>query len=160
MTPAEELRYLILGAQREGNRLYAEALRPFGLTPAQAEVVTVLAAAASLSLRELGRRLVCESGSPSRLVDTLVRAGLVQRNPDAVDRRRSDITLTPAGEAAAISVRSADFGLATLLGAALSPDEIDAAVTTLRRLVDGRPAGLAITLRREINTDAISPGST
>ncbi|RIJ19988.1 MarR family transcriptional regulator, partial [Clavibacter michiganensis subsp. insidiosus] len=35
MRPAEELRYLILGAQREGARAYAAALAPTGLTPAQ-----------------------------------------------------------------------------------------------------------------------------
>ena len=35
----EELRYLILGAQREGARALAELLRPAGLTAAQAEVI-------------------------------------------------------------------------------------------------------------------------
>ena len=42
MQPIEELRYLILAAQREGNRLFAEALRPLRLTPSQAEVLRVL----------------------------------------------------------------------------------------------------------------------
>jgi hypothetical protein len=36
MIPIEELRYLILAAQREGNRLFADALRPFHLTPSRA----------------------------------------------------------------------------------------------------------------------------
>ena len=39
---AEELRYLILAAQREGARALAELLRPAGLTAAQAEVLAVL----------------------------------------------------------------------------------------------------------------------
>jgi DNA-binding transcriptional MocR family regulator len=37
-----KLRYPILGAQREGSRALNEALRPLGLTAAQAEVLTVV----------------------------------------------------------------------------------------------------------------------
>jgi hypothetical protein len=44
MQPIEELRYLILAAQREGNRLLAEALRPLRLTPSQAAKVAALEA--------------------------------------------------------------------------------------------------------------------
>ena len=43
MRTAEELRYLILAIQREGNRLLAADLRPLGITPSQAEVIRVLA---------------------------------------------------------------------------------------------------------------------
>src|SRR5215212_5438791 len=42
MNEVEELRYLVLAAQREGNRMLAQGLRPLGLTPSQAEVETVL----------------------------------------------------------------------------------------------------------------------
>lgn len=42
MRIAEELRYLILAIQREGNRLLAAELRPLGVTPSQAEVLRVL----------------------------------------------------------------------------------------------------------------------
>ena len=41
----DELRYLILAAQREGSRRLGEALRHLDLTPAQAEVLDVLGAA-------------------------------------------------------------------------------------------------------------------
>src|SRR3954469_15729157 len=66
--PIEELRYLVLGAQREGARMLAQLLRPLGLTAAQAEVVAVLRDAdGPLTVREIGDRLVCETGSPRRL---------------------------------------------------------------------------------------------
>ena len=42
MNEAEELRYLVLAAQREGNRMLAKGLHPLGLTPSQAEVLRVL----------------------------------------------------------------------------------------------------------------------
>ena len=66
MQPIEELRYLVLGAQREGARTLAELLRPAGLTAAQAEVLAVLRDAdRPLTVREIGARLVCEGGSPA-----------------------------------------------------------------------------------------------
>ena len=68
METIEELRYLVLGAQREGARSLAELLQPAGLTAAQAEVIAVLRDAdRPLTVREVGDRLVCEGGSPSRL---------------------------------------------------------------------------------------------
>src|SRR5215212_9609157 len=98
MEPAEELRYLVLGAQREGARLLAELLRPLGLTPAQAEVVAVLRDAdRPLTVREIGDRLICESGSPSRLVATVVDMGLIQRSPRPGDRRAVELSLTSEG---------------------------------------------------------------
>src|SRR5215467_6224124 len=98
MERADELRYLILAAQREGSRLFAEQIRPLGLTPSQAEVLSVLYEAQPLSLIELGDRLVCESGSPSRLVDGLVKAELVERIPSTSDQRKVSLSLTPRGE--------------------------------------------------------------
>lgn len=148
MNPAEELRYLILGAQREGNRLFADALRPHGLTPSQAEALRVLADRGRLSLLELGRLLVCETGSPSRLVDGLVRAGLVERVEDPADRRRVTLTLTPAGRTAAVHVSKAEAQLHDLLDAVIPPRKLADTLDVLRTLVAGRPAGDALELRR------------
>ena len=106
---ADELRYLILAVQREGSRRLAARLRDAGLTPAQAEVLDVLRDRAPLSLAELGRLLVCETGSPSRLVDALVQRGLVARTPSPQDRRVVSLTLTEAGrEAQAASAGSSE----------------------------------------------------
>jgi DNA-binding MarR family transcriptional regulator len=148
MSPAEELRYLILGAQREGNRVLADALRPHGLTPSQAEAVRVLAERGPLALLELGRLLVCESGSPSRLVDGLVRAGLVERVDDPTDRRRVTLTLTSAGRTAAAHVTEAEAQLHELLDAVIPPRKLATTVDVLRSLITGRPAGDALDLRR------------
>src|SRR3954454_11517521 len=97
MTPAEELRYLILAMQREGNRLLAAGLRGLDLTPSQAETLRVLTDHQPLTLSGLGELLVCESGdTPSRLVDRLVKNGLIRREVDPGDRRQVHLTLTPA----------------------------------------------------------------
>jgi DNA-binding MarR family transcriptional regulator len=149
MEAIEELRYLILGAQREGARTLAELLKPAGLTAAQAEVLAVLRdAPGPLTVREIGERLVCESGSPSRLVASVADAGLLERGERDGDRRAVELSLTPAGARAADQVAETERTLYAGLAAALSEREIDALVTGLRRLVDARPAGAAIARRR------------
>lgn len=148
MSPAEELRYLILGAQREGNRIFADALRPHGLTPSQAEALRVIAERGPLSLRELGGLLVCETGSPSRLVDGLVRAGLVERIEDPDDRRRVTLTLTPTGRTAADHVCEAEAQLHDLLDQIIPARKLAPTLDVLRALVAGRPAGDALERRR------------
>jgi DNA-binding MarR family transcriptional regulator len=149
MDPAEELRFLVLGAQREGGRALAELLKPIGLTAAQAEVLAVLRdAGGGLTLRELGDRLVCEAGSPSRLVGSVVDAGLVDRTTRADDRRAVQLTLTARGEEAARRVAEAEGALHGWLDDALSERERTAVIRALRKLVDGRPAGDALARRR------------
>jgi len=144
----EELRYLILGAQREGARALADLLRPAGLTPAQGEVLVVLEEApAPLTVREIGERLVCEGGSPSRLVASLVDAGLLRRGDRPGDRRAVELSLTDSGAKAAEHVRRAEAELHAWLGSALGEREIAATAKALRKLVAGRPPGDAIARR-------------
>ena len=143
---ADEVRYLILAVQREGSRRLAARLRAGGLTPAQAEVLDVLRDHAPLSLAELGRLLVCETGSPSRLVDALVQRGLVTRTPSPRDRRLVSLALTPAGqEAQAASAGSADVRDA--IASRLSGQQIVELSGLLRKLIEGTPGGEAVAAR-------------
>ena len=148
MRPVEELRYLILAAQREGNRRLAQALRPYGVTPAQAEVLRLLEERQPLTLSGLGELLVCESGSsPSRLVDRLVVAELVHRVPVEHDRRQVELTLTPAGRKLARRIAGIEDEIHRALEAAGSARELASAVAYLRTLVAGQPSGTAVALR-------------
>jgi DNA-binding MarR family transcriptional regulator len=149
MDDTEELRYLILGAQREGARVLADLLQDAGLTPAQAEVLAVVRdAGRPLTVREIGERLVCESGSPSRLVASVVAAGLLARGSRAGDRRAVELSLTPAGTSAARDVGAAERLLHDWLSGTLSAKEREAMVNGLRKLVADRPAGAAVARRR------------
>jgi DNA-binding MarR family transcriptional regulator len=150
MEPVEELRYLVLGAQREGARALAELLRPAGLSAAQAEVIAVLRDAdGPLTVREIGERLVCEGGSPSRLVASVVDAGLLERGERRGDRRAVEHRLTAEGRRAARKVTEAERRLYDELESTLGDRDVAAAVRGLRKLVDGRPAGESIARRRE-----------
>ncbi|HEX8121407.1 MAG TPA: winged helix DNA-binding protein [Solirubrobacteraceae bacterium] len=97
MDPLYELALSIKAAHRALDRAANEAMEPLGITAAQADALTVIRLAGPLSLRELGELLIAESGHPSRLVDRLVAAGLVERAPAEADRRRVVLSLTARG---------------------------------------------------------------
>lgn len=145
----EELRYLILAAQREGDRLLSAALEPIGLTTSQAEVLRVLYDCAPLSLIELGERLVCETGSPSRLVNTLVEKKLVERKPSERDRRMVTLLLTPSGSKITEQVRAIEQVFYAQLTSLLEPTSLAAIKAVLWQFVAGRPAGDALMRRRK-----------
>jgi len=147
MRTAEELRYLVLAAELEGKRQLAHQLRPFGLTPSQAEVLRVLADHGPLSLNGLGSLLVCESGSsPSRLVDRIVARGLVDRRPGATDGRAVELTLSPEGERLSLEVAALEEAMYATIDALAGPD-IGVSLGFLRAFVDGSPSGQALARR-------------
>jgi len=146
--PVEELRYLILAAQREGNRMLAQALRSLGITPAQAEALRLLQDREPMTLTGLGELLVCESGNnPSRLVDRLVTAGLVARAEAVPDRRQVALTLTAAGRRVCRRVAVIEERLYADLAAAGVSHDMDGVIEFLRALVADLPAGRAVARR-------------
>ena len=148
MRPEEELRFLILGAQREGSRQLTAALAPLGLTPAQAEVVRCLADSGPISLRTLGGLLVCESGSPSRLVDTLVIREIVTRREDPEDRRQVTLELTRTGRSLDGKVREIEDAMYGAIGASLGKSGLNSALALLRPLVAETISGENIARRK------------
>ena len=147
MSPEEELRFLILGAQREGNRLLGGLLAPLGVTPSQAEVISCLGTGGEMSLSALGKLLVCETGSPSRLVDTLVGRNLVVRRENPADRRQITLGLTAEGARLAADIAGVEDQLYGWMHQQLGPANIAAAAEPLRKLVAETPSGSAIARR-------------
>ena len=153
MRPAEELRYLILAAQREGNRMLGQALKPLGVTPSQAEVVRLLQERQPLTLNGLGELLVCESGSsPSRLVDRLISAGLVDRQVPEHDRRHIELTLTREGMRIAGEIAEVERRLYDTIDAAAEGRDIAEIAGFLRAFVGDLPAGRALARRARAQT--------
>lgn len=154
MKDAEELRYLILAIQREGNRLLAADLRPLGVTPSQAEVLRVLRDHGALTLSALGGLLVCETGnSPSRLVDRLVAQGLVQRDTDPDDRRYLALSLTTEGKALSKRIVAVEEKLHAGIDQLVAGQPVAETLTTLRALAGAFPAGEALARRRAVEKD-------
>jgi MarR family transcriptional regulator, organic hydroperoxide resistance regulator len=155
--PAEELRYLVLAVQRDGNRALAALLRPLDVTPAQAELIGVLARSRSpLTVRQAGDQLVCEPGSPSRLVSSLVDAGLVARRPHPSDARAWTLELSRQGRQTAEDIRRLEERFHDDLRARLtSQRDVNAALRVLRRLA-GNDASAAA-LQRRLQAETATP---
>ena len=147
MRPGEHLRYLVLAAQREGNRMFAAALKPLGLTPAWGEAISVLDQREPLTIRELGRLLVCEGEHPSRLVNRMVSAGLLTTEPSPDDDRARWIRLTPAARVLLPRLREIEDQLHTAIETTVSSADLEACRTVLGELIGGLPAGEALQRR-------------
>jgi DNA-binding MarR family transcriptional regulator len=133
--PLFEFALAVKAIQRELEHQANAAMRPLGLTAAQADALLVIGQAGPLSLGELGDLLIAESGHPSRLVDRLVGAGLVERRPAESDRRRVELSLTPRGrnlERRAAAAREQLFDAAR---AAVGERDLAPALELLRELL-------------------------
>jgi DNA-binding MarR family transcriptional regulator len=145
--PMAEMRYLILAAQREGNRQLGQALRPLGLTPAQAEIIAVLAERQPLTLAALGRYIVCETRSPSRIVDTLVKRNLIEREAGQIDRRVVHLRLSPLGREVLAQINDIDHEINDMLSRHVDDEQRTTMVDALHRIVEGTIGGSKINHR-------------
>ena len=95
------------------------------------------------AVADLIRSLGISKQAVSQLVDTMVTRGYVERKPDAEDRRRMQLTLTPRGEAAATVSWQAVTRTDAELERRLSADGVDAlrrGLIALCEMSDEQPA--------------------
>lgn len=137
-TPSK-FRHTILAAQRSGHRVLAEMIKPLGLTPAWAEVLSVLKDQGPMSIRELSHFLICEADHPSRLIKRMETNGLLSRAQDPADKRAFKLSLTPKGEEAAKLVAEFEAGFDQWILQRLDNQALSDATRTLERLLQGTP---------------------
>jgi DNA-binding MarR family transcriptional regulator len=127
---ANRLRPILLKLSRELRR---EA-HQLGVSSGQVTLLNQIYKTPGVGVRELAAREGVSAAAMSRAVDRLERAGLVQRTPDAVDRRRHGLTLTAEAEGVLRSVkRRRTAWLARRLDS-LPPDEREAIAAALEPL--------------------------
>ena len=110
------------------------------LPNASLAVLEHLALAGLLTIGEAAAHLCRAQSVVSEIVSHLQRQGMVEREADPADRRRTLIWLTPAGHA--VLRRQREVLSADLLAGALSrmpPDQADALIGALRALVQLAP---------------------
>jgi DNA-binding MarR family transcriptional regulator len=148
--PLYELALLVKAGQRELERRTNEVMRPLGLTAAQADALAVIDQAGPLSLKELGELLIAEAGHPSRLVDRLVEAGLVERRPGAEDRRQIELSLTRKGRELERGVEEARAGLFELARTLIGERDVEPTLDLLRHLTQYSAYADLIARRRKL----------
>ena len=151
MDPLFEFALAVKALQREFERGSNELMRPLGLTGPQADALAVVARAGPLALKDLGGLLLAEAGHPSRLVDRLVEAGLVERTPAVDDRRRVELKATPAGRRLARRVDQVRSELFDAGRAYVDTDRLRSATAVLLGFLEGTEGGALIERRRRLH---------
>lgn len=115
-------------------KLYKPLLDPLGLTYPQYLAMLVLWERDGVSVSELGRRLLLDSGTLTPLLKRLESGGLVQRLRDAQDERRVLVQLTPAGRQ--LKAKAAQVPASVACASGCSIDELAALTARLTALRD------------------------
>ena len=86
-----------LGAHAAGR--FAERLAPLKLAPPDAGILHILRSSPGISQQELAGKLGAHPSRLVALIDALEQRGLVERRPNAEDRRLYSLFLSPQGVA-------------------------------------------------------------
>ncbi|MDF7669193.1 winged helix DNA-binding protein [Lactobacillus sp. ESL0703] len=145
---SELLRFLIKGSERESMRIFNNMLADYSITANQAEVLMILSQVGPLSLKEIGQLLICEKGSPSRLIQSLVNKNLVSKTTNKIDQRKNVLTLTKKGEELIPKINEVNHQLNTLISNRINnEDTIDQLITVFKNYLSGTETGKKIKLR-------------
>jgi MarR family transcriptional regulator, organic hydroperoxide resistance regulator len=150
MDPFLELALGLKAGQRVFERWANEAMRPLGLTGAQADALLVIRQAGPLSLKELGELLIAEAGHPSRLVDRLVDAGLVERREAGDDRRRVILSLTPQGRKVEKQAAEARHAIVEASAQLFGGEDVEPVLALVRKLLAFTPYAELIARRAQL----------
>jgi DNA-binding MarR family transcriptional regulator len=119
-------------ATRGIGQLYDQALAPSGLNAAQHSLLNSIARLKNPSQSDLASDLVMDLSALGHTLKPLVRDGFVQLSPDATDKRKRRVTLTPVGAAKLRDTRTLQKKAQRRLESVLGQQEAGA----LRTLLD------------------------
>lgn len=92
----DQVGFLLRRASQRHLSIFGKSIS--GLTPMQFATLAKLTEAGALSQNALGRLTAMDAATIKGVVDRLKKQGLVQTESDKTDRRRTIVSLTPAGK--------------------------------------------------------------
>ena len=134
-----ELIRLVAGMRRVARRRLAASLNLSPLPEAQRELLFVVETNPGIGVAAAAAELGLAGNSVSTLVNALVEAGLLRREPDPADRRAVRLTLTEAARQRLKAWRTARIRLLERALASGEPGDraaIEAALPALRRVLE------------------------
>jgi DNA-binding MarR family transcriptional regulator len=135
---AERLLGTVQGIRRVVRRRVRADVPGFPPPGAQVEVLRVVADHPGVGVAAAARELHLATNSVSTLVNQLVEAGLLHREPDPLDRRATRLELTPAAADRMAAWRRARTGLVADALTGLSEEDkavIEQALPALEKLM-------------------------
>lgn len=106
-----------------------------GITVGQCHLLRAVAVKPGLSLGELAQRLGVDASTASRITESLVRMGAIQRHPVPGNRRTVALALTGKGQAMLAGLEAEEERFFTRLWVALPPQQRKTIVTALTHLL-------------------------
>jgi len=137
---AERLLGAVQGIRRVVRRRVRADVPGAPLPGAQVEVLRVVADQPGIGVAAAARELHLAANSVSTLVNQLVDAGLLRREPDPADRRATRLEITGAARERMAAWRRARTGLVADALAGLSEEDtaaIEQALPALEKLIEG-----------------------
>jgi DNA-binding MarR family transcriptional regulator len=131
------LTYLLKHALIQLDGLHRELLDPIGIDARELAVLLLLESREPESQQQVGGRLGVDRTTMVDLLDALEGKGLVARRPDAADRRRNVVDLTPHGRATLRQATRASDEAERRLLAVLDADDAAELRALLTRLAAG-----------------------
>ncbi|HTA16704.1 MAG TPA: MarR family transcriptional regulator [bacterium] len=135
--------------KRAVNLLVVQELKPLGFGSKQASVLRYLAAHRSCSHADLARHTITDPAAAGRIVDALIRRGLIARKEHPSDRRRWMLSLSPQGLRAAERIAAVFKRVAGDLAAPLNSRERLALVASLDKITASLSPGKPPTKARK-----------
>jgi DNA-binding MarR family transcriptional regulator len=93
----DQIGYVLRRATQRHLAIFSEAIPE--VTTTQFAVLARLAEAGEMSQNHLGRAVAMDAATVKGVVDRLRKLGLIETRPDAGDRRRLTVALSPEGRA-------------------------------------------------------------
>lgn len=128
-----QLCFAIYACTREMNKLYYPLLQEIGLTYTQYITMLVLWETPRRTVKELGERLLLDSGTLTPLLKKLEQLGYVTRKRDPRDERSVIVELTAQGNK--LREQAADIPARLFCRTGLGPEEAAAVRQTLADLL-------------------------
>ena len=139
LTPAADLKTLEdFGQVRRGlNLVFSNALRPLGLGVKQAMILRFLSKRGKASLAELSRDTLTDPAGMTRVINVLMKQGVLYQKEHATDKRRWEMALTPKGKKITADLEKLYLSLSEKTFKGLSDSEKNQFSKTLQKLSKG-----------------------
>jgi DNA-binding MarR family transcriptional regulator len=122
------------------SELHVEALAPFNIRARDLGVLLVIDRFEPASQQQVADRLGVDRTTMVAIIDALEANGIIARRPDAQDRRRNVVELTPAGQDLLRQATAASDTAEAELLAPLAPEEGEQLRDLLTRVLARGPA--------------------
>ena len=106
-----------------------------GLTLSQCHALDVLSKNGDLTMNELSRQMGLAKSTMTRIVNTMVRKGWIERGKDGRDKRRVSVCLTSEGKRMAETMDESSKEYVQRILKHLPPEKIPGLVEALRSIV-------------------------